>query len=365
MTNRSLSNEPDLNKDGDDADLGTLYNAIQSGDSEELGRLMTADVEEDPDKKADKVVEGDPPNDPSKEAGNESNPEDNVEDEDKKDQESDESDDSGKQKEAAPAASNPNAADEVSTLKAQIEELRSQNHKYMSDAGRVPYLQRRLAELERQARAAPARQSPATTGGNASISDEDLKNVELDPVTQKEIDDLKEVDPVVARTMERTAKAAALIAQRRFEAALNERDNSSREIEDSRFFEEQMSELTSQIPQAPQIFQTREWSEWKAGLTPGQRAMAESPYAVDVVRAIHAFAADMQARMGTQQQAPSGQSNTATPPEAQNQVAEARARKADSSPEVRNPSAKNTSDIDEDKLFSQMYTQEGKKSHIL
>lgn len=365
--------EPNENKDKSkkDTDLGSLYDAIQSGDEDKLSRLMAADLPDNPDEKDEKETDK-----PDKAIEKESN--DTADDTDDKSTSSGEEvdtkdtkdsgsvkDDSDKSTEAAPpAASDRSAASEVDQLKAQIEELRQQNHRYSSDAGRVPYLQRRLAELERQARAPTARQVNQSPDGKTAATPADLSTIELDPEMQKELDDLKDIDPVMAKALERSHKMAILTAQRRAEAMFNERDQVQTEIEDERFYLEQKAELDHMIPQNTQIFRSPEWQEWKAGLTPGQRALAESGYAKEVAQAIYAFAADMKARYGSNEEAaPEKKENTT--PEANSQVAEERARKAATSPEVKSTAAKAGSELDEEQLFREMYKKIGKETHIL
>jgi hypothetical protein len=357
-------NEPNENKK--DSDLGSLYDAIQSGSEEDITRLMSADIDDNPDEKEEKEPKpqesGDTQeSDDTADADNAS--EEEVDTKDTKDSESVKNDSDKPTEAAPPAASNPSATDTVESLKAQIEELRQLNHRYSSDAGRVPYLQRRLAELERQTRAPQQARSvnQVQEGKTAPVSADDLKNIELDPEMQRELDDLKDVDPVMAKALERSHKMAILTAQRRAEAMFQERDNIQTQIEDEKFYLEQKAELDRMIPQNPQIFQSQEWHQWKAGLTPGQRALAESGYASEVAQAIYAFAADMKSRLGTAEKP----AEEKQPPSAPSEVAEARARKAESSPEVKNPSAKTDRTPDEDQMFREFYKQIGKETHIL
>lgn len=372
MNERSLSGTNDTKETKKDTDLGSLYDAIQSGDEDKLSQLMAADLPDNPDEKDEKETDT---SDKDENKESDDTPDDKDDESDSSEEEVDTKDtkDSGSVKNdsetppeaAPPAASNRSAADEVAQLKAQIEELRQQNHRYSSDAGRVPYLQRRLAELERQARAGSttARQVNPSQDGKTAPTAADLSAIELDPEMQKELDDLKDIDPVMAKALERSHKMAILTAQRRAEAMFQEREQVQTEIEEEKFYLEQKAELDRIIPQNTQIFRSPEWQEWKAGLTPGQRALAESGYANEVAQAIYAFAADMKARHGSNTEAATEKAQT--PPEANSQVAEERARKAATSPEVKNPSAKAGSELNEEQLFREMYKKIGKETHIL
>lgn len=245
----------------------------------------------------------------------------------------------------------------------ELDTLRQQVHQYKSDAGRVPYLQRRLSELERELRASKARSVTSTSKTDASTSSKTPKDVELDPEVQKDIDDLKEIDPVLARTMERIAKTAVAAASERVDSAVTAMTQQEQEAEDFKFFTEQKSMLLTRIPQADAIFATPEWKQWKESLTPNRRALAESGYAEEVEQAIYAFAADMRSRQGTPETAAPVAKVEETTPETE--VSKARQRKVQSSAEVPNPSARKTEQFDDDQAFSEMYRKLAQANHIL
>lgn len=362
MITDGLNNDTNLNEKETDTDLNALYSAVQSGNTDDLSRLMAADVKEvaEPEEKEDKEGPA-----PTKEEEDDTTSTETVEKKDEKDESKSDDKDSDKSPEAAPsAASTDDAVDEVTRLKSEIADLKQQSHRYQSDAGRVPFLQRRLAELEKQARA-PAR-TTTNVPAKTSFTAEDYKNVELDPDTQKEIDDLKEVDPVLAKVVERSTKTAILTAQSRMESVFSEREREQQEYEDQRFYQEQKAELSRTIPNHEEVFRSREWQEWKAGLTPGQRALAESGYASEVVQAIYAFAADIKARNPQLQDKAAPEKESSNSPEKPaSEVAEARARKASAGPASKSPSAKRVEEFDEEAFFKQQYNEIGKKEHIL
>ena len=240
--------------------------------------------------------------------------------------------------------------------------LRKQVHQYKSDAGRVPFLQRRLSELERELRATKARGSTPTQKADTTTKPA-ITDVELDPDVQKDIDELREIDPVLARTMERIAKTAVATANAKVEHAVSTFTESEQEAEDFRFFTEQKQKLLETIPQAEQIFATPEWAKWKETLTPNRRALAESGYADEVIQAIYAFAADM--RAFEQPAAPAKQVQAQPTAPEKTEVTEARARKVATSAEVVNPSAKNVEPFDAEQAFRETYTKLAKANHIM
>ena len=250
-----------------------LAAAIESGDSEAISRLMAADTTDEEDIEESK---------------------DDTEDTsaDKSEQSADETDEN---KEEADEESAPPAAESAEAKR--IREMEQEIHRLRSDAGRVPFLQRRLAELERGgAVQRTARPSESKKAQEAKLP-EDL-------VTK--IEKLREIDPDVADTMEQAALAAQRSAMSFAEDLVTERDQRAQDDEDMRFYYEQKAELARLVPQHEQIFALPQWAEWKASLTPGRRALTESGYADEMAQAIYAFAADMQARgiTGTAPEAP-------------------------------------------------------------
>lgn len=260
--------------------------------------------------------------------------------------------------EAASAASTATTPTETAAEKSARElELEKELQKLRSDAGRVPYIQRRMAELEREVRAYKARESQ-TTQGKANTAD-----VELDEETRKEIEALREIDPVMARTLERVAKAAISTAASKVDNAVTTMTQAEQEEDDYKFLMDQKAILVEKIPQADAIFATPEWREWKASLTPNQRAFAESSYATEVEQAIYAFAAAMKAQQGTVAQTTTPAAAAA--PSEPSKVSEARSRKTNAAAGVSAPAARKAVELDADDYFKEMYKQIGKSSHIL
>lgn len=266
--------------------------------------------------------------------------------------------------EAASSAASPDKPG----VDSDAEALKTELHRLRSDAGRVPYLQRRLSELERELRAQQARAPEATANGTKTTKN--VEDVELDEQTARDLAALKEIDPILATTMERVAKSAIAAANSRVDHVVTTFTQADAEQEDNRLWIEQKAELTRLIPQHEQIFALPEYQQWKASLTPGRRAMAESIYADEVAMALQAFAADMQRTRGnTNQQV--AQPAQVTPPVQQpvsaepTAVQEARNRKVATSAEVKNPSAKVSAPLNEEDYFREMYQKLGKQNHIL
>lgn len=344
----SGTDKPEVNE------FDALATAMQEGKMDEVNRLMA--VEPQSEEAETPPVEEETPaadEDESKEE-EPSTPEDDSKSDDKPEPPKE------KSEEAAPAASTSSKDTET------LEELRQRLHRAQSDAGRVPYLQRQLEELRREIRAAKARGSDSATQGTKTAPSGNINDVVLDPETQKHIDDLKEIDPVLAATIERSTKAAIFASSSKVDQAVTTLTEEEQRAEDERFYIEQKSILAQRIPNHEAIFATPEWAEWKSRLTPGQRNLAESAYANEVEQAIYAFAADMQ-RMNNRPAAAAPTQTTTDEKEQSNhsEVKEARDRKVSQAAETKAPAAKTTTQLDEKAYFEQMYKEIGKKEHLL
>lgn len=346
-------NEQSLSEQSDNADdvFAAMARAVAEGNTEEINRLMASEAPlvDTPVKEEEGQEEAPEPETTDVE---EEAPEVEEPAEDKSEQPPTETD----KTEAASAASTPTKDDEIAELKRELHSLRS-------DAGRMRHVQSRMHQLENELR--------AYRNGGARTPDQTEKPAakkELPAKLADRLKALKEIDPDLADTFETLAEMVQTTreeAEQTVHSKLAERD-------ETEYLNEQWNILTTQIPQAPQIFASSQWKEWKDTLTPGQRAMAESSVAVDVARAIHAFAADMKKIHGkeTSQSAtnseggdPTSTSVTAPVP-AKTEVTEARNRKLQTTAAVKTPAAKVAPDLDEDALFAEIYKDLAKKNHI-
>lgn len=338
-----------------------LTAALESGNHDEIERLMNAEEKTEKEQEA-------PAEDTDSAATEipEETADDDTQSEESEDSPTDEVENGEPSEKDKEEVSNEAAVTAASTdsLTEREKELQRELQRYKSDAGRVPFVQKRLAELERELRAYKAREAQTTQGVNSKINATD---VVLDEDTQREIDSLRETDPVMAKLLEKVAKTAIATSRHNTEQAVTTLTQAEQEDEDYRFLMEQKQALLAEIPRADEIFATPQWKEWKTTLTPGQRAMAESSYAADVRQAIYAFAAAMQ----SQQAAPAPVIPAAPAPaakastEASEKVKEARERKVAGSAEVKSTSPKKSVELDDDAFFREAYESIGKTSHIL
>lgn len=322
-TKQDLNGQTDTTEQ--ETDFDKVMAALAAGDTEALSKFESGD---------------DTPEDDETESEVNDQEEGNVEQDDTLDEVDN----------TAASGEEPDAAEELPDWKTEKQQLEQELHRYKSDAGRVPNLQRRLAEMEKELRA----RTP--TARNHEVPEVPVG--ELPPELKRKIDSLREIDPELAETLELMGQQAQAGAIQYTEQQLRQREQYQEEQAANDFYEEQMALLTQQVPEHQQIFSMPQWPEWKAGLTPGQRAMTESGYASDMVIAINAYRHYLQ--QTGQLPAPE---NPAVNEEAK-KVQQARARKQESSVNTKGTPAKKEEPYDEEKFFIEMYNKLGKESNI-
>lgn len=326
-------------------DEQTLYDALVAGNDQEVSRLMAAKDDDDDspevDAEEEEVTEEDSPESEEKDSEG-----DKPEDEDGENTPDPEADKDEAKQEAAPAAASTLSDDE-----------RKELHRLRSDAGRVPHMQRRLVELERQLRANTARSDT-----KADISTE---GVELPPALKAKYDSIREVDPDLADSFEETAKLAIAAAATRARTEVDSYARIQDEREDEAFIQGQLQQLSQMVPDYQKAFDSPQWKAWKETLTPGRRALAESAYAEEVAQALRAFAYDMRAAQGNQNSGSTTVEKQQPAAEAPTEVQNARTRKVQAAADVKSGAAKGSRELDADALYKEMYDQLAKESHLI
>lgn len=264
------------------------------------------------------------------------------------------------------AASTPAVADnkekEKPTPDQELNNLRSA-------AGRVPHLQRRLQELERELRDAKLSRKTEELRSAGSTEQVDASKAVIPDNLKKRIEALKEIDPDLAETLQEMAQTLRHDSVATAASFAKEITDHDRQAQEEAFIQDQYSRLVTEVPYAPQIFQSPEWKQWKENLSPGLRNLAESSYADEVKRALGLFVSEMQARMGNQNGSAAAPNPTAATPVQPDQVATkvqaSRDRKLNASPSTTAVAAKQGSvEVDEAALFRQMYADIQKKNHL-
>lgn len=337
-------------------ELGSQLNsAVAAGNMDEVDRLMAVEIPDQPVEEVEEETED--KDDPVVETEDETVPKDETSDDEVVETKDEAASDSAASK---PEDTKTEVPDELNALKAEL-------HRLKSDAGRVPHMQRRQQELERELRdlklSRKVEESTSTTAKPAAELPEALKT---------RIEKLKEIDPDLAETLEVMAKTsvgavdnAKTVAAEIVKDFAHQADAKS----DEAFIQEQYNLLVSRIPFAQQVFDRPEWQQWKAKLSPGKRAMAESAYAEDVEQAIQAFVHDMRAAQGGATQQHAADENTQVvdtkTSEAVTKVQESRERKLNADTATKTGAAKGTKPkMSEEELFKAEFDRIKKENHF-
>lgn len=306
----------------DEQKLNDLFAAAYKGDNDEYNRLS-----ESVENTSDSPETDEPETDTEEQASSDDAPDSEVDDG---------SDDVSND----PTGGEPvdDSDDDSTPASVDIESLRQELHRAKSDAGRVPYLNRRVQELERKLE--DMSRSPAPKP--------DAK-VDLPTSVKERIDRIREVDPETADAMEEVYRASA--AQAAEVRAVQEADIAKRrEKEDNEYLQNEAQRLFAIIPEAPQVFASDKWKLWKSKLPPNFRALAESSNADEVAEALRNFKVDAERHLGGYEWAtPAAQAVVTT-------AAASRDRRLATAPRVRKPAARPiTSEFDAEALFKEAY----------
>lgn len=164
-----------------------------------------------------------------------------------------------------------------------IESVKKENHALRSQAGRVPYLQRRLQELD-------TKLEKVTTLATSPSSQPSAK---INPKITEKLKKIRDADPeladVLAEVMsEATDGVAAELRGAEIEALRSQREAVSKE-----YIKAETERLTEMYPNAGEVFASPSWTAWKESQTSRIRGLAESDSADDVAFAFEKYAQDM------------------------------------------------------------------------
>lgn len=173
--------------------------------------------------------------------------------------------------------------DPLAELKSQLEALRKENHSLKSQAGRVPHVQRRLKEIDKKLEELTKRRSSPSESPSAKIK----------PKVKERLESIRKTDPELADAIESAFSDATDGLSEELYSREKESLTLQREQELLSFREEQAQQLLSKHPNAPEVFNSPAWAEWKNEQSPGIRALAESDLADEVSDAFQRYANDM------------------------------------------------------------------------
>lgn len=326
LSNANNEDEQTIQTTSEEDNLKAIFEASYSGNSEESDRLFKEPVgEQEVEENTDPVEETDP-----------------VEQDDNIQVTSTPEDNAEPTPETPPAPS----TDELATLRQEL-------HRAKSDAGRVPHLNRRVQELERQL---ISLQNPATKPDTPAEIPANLKT---------RLEKMKEIDPETAELMEEMFKTVNGRTEETA-AAYQRYVDLQKQREEEAHLHAEYSKVVAAIPEAEEVFRSREWEDWKSRLTPNHRAMADSIHANEVINALQAFRYDAQHlfggyKWGKQTAAPAQVADTpSTPPQSSataRAVETSRQARLANSTTVKESAARATNEPDIAALFEQAYNK--------
>jgi len=312
LSNANNEDEQTLNTATKGDNLDALFAAAYSGNDEESSRLIAEAAEEE------------------------------TEDTDDTTQETEEVDT------ATPIDVDPKETPDPDSETQQVDELatlREELHRAKSDAGRARHLNKKVQELERQL---TALRSPAKGPDN---------NVAIPDKLRERLAKYKEIDPELAEILEETYKSSASAtsevadAYNRYVALQNQK-------QEEEYVRSEYQKVVATVPEAEDVFRSREWEQWVNMLSPNHRAMAESSDANEVLTAIQAFKVDAEKlfggyKWGKTTPAPQAPAPSATAVAAEKQ----RANRLASSANVKPTAPRATTEPDLETLFKQVYNE--------
>lgn len=249
-----------------------ISNAQRSNDTSKVSELMQAEATEEvapveEEKPEEKVEETPAPADtpeedvvPEKEAPSEKTEEVETKEEDKP------------------------APTELDTLKEQLEKLSRENHALKSQAGRVPYVQRRIKEIDKKLEEL-TKASPSSHP-SAQIKPKVLEKLKAVRETDPELADA--IDAVASLLGEATDGVTDEIRAKEIESLKH-----LRQLEVQTHQEAEAQKLLELYPNAPEVFNSTHWKEWKASQSSAVATLANSDSAEDVAFALEKYANDM------------------------------------------------------------------------
>lgn len=238
-----------------------ISKAMQEDDSTKLSSLLAQETPEEEEQPEEEL------------------PADEPEDTNTQDEQDEPSEEDGEEQEVAKEEVDPLAA-----LRAELAELKKNQQSLSSQAGRVPSLQRKLAEYDRQL----ADLKKNATSGTTS---EKVK-----PKLDEALKDLEDTDPALAAAI-RNAVGGALSEVDTGSAAREiSRIESLRDAEYAEYVEAQKEVLLNKYPNVSEVFASDSWKAWKKEQPKHVLELAGADSAEAVIMALDIYRRDMIAK---------------------------------------------------------------------
>lgn len=238
-----------------------ISKAMQEDDSTKLSSLLAQETPEEEEQPEEEL------------------PADEPEDTNIQDEQDEPSEEDGEEQEVATEEVDPLAA-----LRAELAELKKNQQSLSSQAGRVPSLQRKLAEYDRQLADLKKNATSGTTSDKVK------------PKLDEALKDLEDTDPALASAI-RNAVGGALSEVDTGSAAREiSRIESLREAEYAEYVDAQKEVLLNKYPNVSEVFASDSWKTWKKEQPKHVLELAGADSAEAVIMALDIYRRDMIAK---------------------------------------------------------------------
>lgn len=343
----------DLTQEDAQKFFNDVSKAMKDDDSNKLSDLYK-DEPAPEDTKQDEGVDDkqpDPEEQPEEPSKEDEQPEKKDEEEDAEPSPPKEADEPPKEKELTPEEK------KIAELEAQLSDMKKETHVLKSQAGRVPNVQRRINELTKKldelTKASPSSQT----------------STKIEPKLDGILKELRETDSKLADTIAQAIKEATSTVDEEQRAREIANLQFMRDQETASYLEHEKSRLLEMYPNAPDVFKSTHWAEWKANQSAGIKALANSSSADEVAYAFKKYAEDMMAQypdLAKKQETVVETPNSEATEKAK-KIEEERARKKSTAANVSSPTAAGKQSVPDDpealfKKFSEQFAKERQPS---
>lgn len=242
--------------------------AVQEDDTNKVSDLLATETPDD-ELEVEEIPDPDLPADE----------EDEPEDEGVKDEQEDAPEDN----EPADEPAGKDEDDPLKDLRDQLAAMQKENQALRSQAGRVPHVQRKLDELDKklaQLTASPSSQASA----------------KITPKVDELLKDIEETDPALAKAMKEVVATAIDGLDEEHRSREIQNLQALREQEAKAYQQAEVNRLLEMYPDAPKVFASPQWAEWKKEQPEHILRLAQSDNADYVALAFDLYARDMRAK---------------------------------------------------------------------
>lgn len=239
------------------------------------------------------------------------------------------------------------AQEKVRALKEERQQLERDNSALR---GRVPYLNRKVDELQRLMSTRPAPEkapaAPATSVAEGKFA--------------TKLAEARAVDPALAELLEAMRDEIVHPLREEIATKTSKTENALREQEEMALWQSEKAKLLERIPQADEVFRHPLYKEWKKTLPENQLRLASSIYADDVEIALGQFAkyaAAVQPELAAPVVAAPVAAPAATSASTQKVVADRARKLAAGNPGTATPAPKTTREVEDPEVRFALITE--------